>query len=493
METIDQILYEQRARTSGHDEHPDLQLFDADAFKTAHLAILFPVDAIETIDFIRGLRESLPWLRNDDLDTFNKDEKEFERPSKQQFLAARFASKNGKNKEFTQRLFAEKKLPEVLAFCQGKSEHYLSQCSFKKWTRSSGTVNQLTSCWVDLDYYKPDSGVAASVISALDDDARAIDMIIERCCTPGMNSRWFMPTQIVRSGRGLYIKWIFNHFLPAGAASRWRHCQDRLVKLFTDFGADPAAVDAARVLRITGSRNSKSASLARVIMQGKTILFDDLANAVLLRQRGSQADREATKQLTEQYRLAVGSGKIKKAKPRIYAGTGISRWPAMAAQDVFRLVQMRGSEIQGHMELAAFFIMNFRIMGEMVKSKEDFDQQVADLAEEMGADAGELAGRVKNLWVRREAGETAYRLSKQKIIKRLGISRDELMQLHCLGKPAGAGAWTEREPPKTPRADLPKLHQRTRLLERSGLALKDIAAQLKVGSKTVKRWLMKTL
>jgi hypothetical protein len=491
METIDQILYEQRARASVHDDHPDLQLFDADAFKTAHVAILFPVYSIETIDFIRGLREPLPWLRNDDLEAFIDDEKRLERPSYERILAALHASKSGKNKELTQRLFPLKHLAAVLAFCQEKNEHYLSQCSYRKWTRSSGTVNQLTSCWVDLDYYKP--SVDAGTATMLDDDAQAIDMIIERCCTAGMGRLWFMPTQIVRSGRGLYIKWIFNHFLPAGAAPRWRHCQDRLVKLFTDFGADPAAVDAARVLRVSGSRNSKSGSLAKVILFGKTIPFDDVASAVLHRQRASQVDREATKQLAEQYRVSAGTGEIKKTKRTLGSYSGASSWPSLAASEIHKLVQMRGSKIRGNMEQATFLIMNFRIMGDMVKSKKDFDQQVKELAKEMGANAGELARRVKNLWVRCEAGKTSYCLSKEKIVKRLSISRDELKHLPCIGKPVGAGAWTEREPPKNLRADLPKLHQRARLLERSGLSLKHIAGELKVSSRTVKRWLMQTL
>ena len=282
--------------------HPDLQLFHQDRYRRSSGCILFPSTAQATIDFIKSLSGSPAWLTEEERLALAAEEAA-RKPTLQQRIAQLQATAAGAGAlELRQRLFHLKYLPEVLWHCQGRQEHYLAQNSFQSWPRASDNVNQLTSCWIDLDFYKLEN---AELKQWLATDDTAVDMIVSRC-TEGIGNRWFLPTQIIRSGRGLYVKWVFNHFLPGSAAPRWRSCMEHLVKVFEDFGADPAAKDAARVLRITGSRNSKSKSPVRVLHTGKPILFDDLAAALLPRERASAADRWATKTLAENAKNRFG-------------------------------------------------------------------------------------------------------------------------------------------------------------------------------------------
>ena len=73
------------------------------------------------------------------------------------------------------------------------------------------------------------------------------------------------PSVIVFSGRGLYLKWMWSTPIPKPAAGRFVAVNRALVRRFAPFGADPAAVDVSRILRVVGSLNSKSGAPARVV------------------------------------------------------------------------------------------------------------------------------------------------------------------------------------------------------------------------------------
>ena len=62
---------------------------------------------------------------------------------------------------------------------------------------------------------------------------------------------------VVHSGRGLYLKWLLKSPLPQAALPRWNAVQRELVSRLADFGADPKARDASRVLRLVATCNTK--------------------------------------------------------------------------------------------------------------------------------------------------------------------------------------------------------------------------------------------
>lgn len=463
------------------DGHPDLQLFHQDRIKNGFGCILFPANFGPSINFFRGLKESPCWLSPTERPVLDSIE------SRKEHVQAYTSSSN-----LTQRLFKMTSLPEVLAHCQNQREHYLGQSKFSTWQRSSDNASQLTSCWLDLDFYK--SSVRLDIKNTLAVDHSAVELILDKCMTAGRNGRWFIPNQIIRSGRGLYVKWIFNHYLPGVAGPRWKHCQDQLVKLFADFGADAQAKDAARVLRVVGSVNSKNGAVVKVIHrahQSYTISFDDLAGAVLERKRANETDRRATKLLMQKYekdqedRVANGEQPYRRKEKKEWNGTG-EKWATIVARELTNLAQFRGKEsVRGHIELFTFVIMNYKLLGGQVVSETDFHLQVHELGLMMGADLVQLSGQVKNLYLRFQAGDHLYHYRKSNLVALFRIADAELSITPVLARKAGSGVSAAN----TPRAARPDLHQRARLLERAGLTLVDIADQLGVSTKTVKRYL----
>lgn len=97
------------------------------------------------------------------------------------------------------------------------------------------------------------------------------------------------PSLVLDSGRGFYLYWLHER-LPARARCRWDLVQARIQEVLADFGADPKAKDAARVLRVAGSLNSKASAGRRTVslfwLQGTPsepmrFKFDSLADVLL--------------------------------------------------------------------------------------------------------------------------------------------------------------------------------------------------------------------
>src|SRR6185312_14681400 len=405
------------------DDHPDLLRFAQDRHSRAFCGILYPAVDVATSGFIRSLERGPAWLAERDAMHWRAHEHERDQPTLEQ-RARRLRATHARAKciadlkarePYAQRIFHIKHLREVLAWCQGRPEHYVSQNSFLGWRRSSASVKQLTSCWVDLDFYpKPSSKkaenasppVVPAIARALADDAAAVDLIVGRCLEAGKDGRWFMPTQVIRSGRGLYVKWIFDEFVPGVAKSRWKLCQARLLDIFKDMGADPKARDAARVLRVVGSVNSKAPGPpVRVLLSGKPISFNDLADALLPQQRLSQWDREAVKLLKKQASKKFGPMKLKPvpAEPVQRRAGGPSTpsswgWTRPVIDELEQLIQVRGENNQGHMESTAFVMLVYQLLNGTLITKQEFDDRVVVLAMRMGGDAAILAGQVSSVW-----------------------------------------------------------------------------------------------
>jgi hypothetical protein len=69
------------------------------------------------------------------------------------------------------------------------------------------------------------------------------------------------PSIIIFSGRGYYLKWFYTNPIPRATLPRWNALQRELVLRLSKYGADAAAKDASRILRIVTSVNSKSGQI----------------------------------------------------------------------------------------------------------------------------------------------------------------------------------------------------------------------------------------
>jgi hypothetical protein len=146
---------------------------------------------------------------------------------------------------------------------------YLTQNRFFARRRLVSQLAQLDALFVDLDFYKTaHAETAPPHVLDLALDALQVARIPE-------------PSLAVSSGRGLALVWL-HQAMPRAALPRWRACQRVLWENLRHLGADRLATDAARVLRLVGTRNSRSNTLVEALTEpGEPWDFDTLADEIL--------------------------------------------------------------------------------------------------------------------------------------------------------------------------------------------------------------------
>lgn len=150
-------------------------------------------------------------------------------------------------------------LEAVLVTEGSGTDTYMSQGFFEQPSRRALHLAYATHAYVDLDVHKT---VIMANGQGIDTVAR---MVLQEC------DDWMIPhpSSIIFSGRGLYLKWFWRHPIPRSAAGRAVAVNRALVGYFKDFGADPAAVDMSRILRVVGSVNSRSGETVQVVWRNE--------------------------------------------------------------------------------------------------------------------------------------------------------------------------------------------------------------------------------
>ena len=124
---------------------------------------------------------------------------------------------------------------------------FFSQNTFYKPARRIENIRQLRSLYVDLDFYlfnyEP-----SWVIGKLEHEFFG-QSIPE-------------PNIIIFSGQGIVLIWLIEP-VPYKALPLWQAVQKYMLKELESLGGDPKAVDAARIFRIAGSRNTKNGAYVR--------------------------------------------------------------------------------------------------------------------------------------------------------------------------------------------------------------------------------------
>lgn len=115
--------------------------------------------------------------------------------------------------------------------------------------RSVDLLKRLNAFYVDIDCYKV--GLSKNeVLLRLEDEF--------------FGSQIPEPTFIIDSGRGIYLVWKLRNE-DKKALPRWTAVQNYLVDTLAELGADQACKDAARILRVPGSRNAKSGTTVSIL------------------------------------------------------------------------------------------------------------------------------------------------------------------------------------------------------------------------------------
>lgn len=172
---------------------------------------------------------------------------------------------------FKQHVYAHANAPAMLQnLATGTDSTYLSQSGFALagGRRTVGQVRALTSFHVDCDYYK------LPELAGLTPDELLERVLVEFAWLP-------LPSYLVASGRGCYLIWTFNKPLGAERLADWQRAEDELVRLLTPFGADAAAKDAARILRVAGSFHEVAGERVSRRVVGSPVGFDEMAKLIL--------------------------------------------------------------------------------------------------------------------------------------------------------------------------------------------------------------------
>jgi hypothetical protein len=183
----------------------------------------------------------------------------------------------------TASLWREKSHPvevviELLKHYKGVEDVYLSTQRFKGRRRIAYLLS-LSALYTDLDYYKIPHLASLPAQAVLE---------LARTCL--QKARMPEPTLAIGSGRGLYLLWLHS-VLPRSALPRWTACQRKLWEVLKDLGADRAAIDAARVLRVVGTIHKETGAMVETLAPlGKVANFEELVIKILPLHRAELAD-----------------------------------------------------------------------------------------------------------------------------------------------------------------------------------------------------------
>jgi len=156
--------------------------------------------------------------------------------------------------------------------------------------RTVSSVGSINSFYVDVDYY-------TTTYKNLQ-PPELVELILRE-------NPWLpVPTFFIDSGKGLWLFWIFKQSLTTKSKNpnvdwlaQWQTQQDFLIGKLRKYGADPACSDAARVVRLANTINSKTNRKAMAWETGQRYLFVELKkvfNAECLKEKPTRLSAKST-------------------------------------------------------------------------------------------------------------------------------------------------------------------------------------------------------
>lgn len=137
----------------------------------------------------------------------------------------------------------------------GKKDIFISVNTSYNGKRLSYNTRQFRSLYIDLD--KKEYSFSQLVYSMW-------DLVLENKIPE--------PTMVVASGRGAHVYWRIEH-APYQALATWQELEDYLCHQLKFLGADKKATDAARVLRLPDTINSRNNTECKVMILNDKITY----------------------------------------------------------------------------------------------------------------------------------------------------------------------------------------------------------------------------
>ncbi|MGG5459979.1 DNA-binding response regulator [Clostridium sp. B9] len=218
---------------------------------------------------------------------------------------------------------------------------YITPNTFYKPCRRLENIKELNALFIDLDYYKI---------------GKTKDQVLMDLEKNYFNQSIPTPNYVIDSGRGMYLIWLINA-VPSKALPLWKAIQDYLYKQLKELGADRQALDATRILRVPGSKNSKSNTVVSVIDEYNYVYdLREIQNGFLPELKPYEKKKGRPKKVNYIFR-----------ERSLYYGR---------IQDIIKLCELREYDLKGHRELILFLYRYY-----LCSFSEDIQKALDDVLE----------------------------------------------------------------------------------------------------------------
>lgn len=331
-------------------------------------------------------------------------------------------------------------LIEKLYKLLGREDVYFSINSMLSPLRQLKNLRHLHAFWVDLDYYKISkykNKTTEQMIKYIRDKQEFKDI---------------EPSFFIDSGNGLYIIYLIES-ATIGALPIWQNIQNSFYEKFKKYGADHQSIDAVHVLRLAGTKNSKTGKIARFIFNSEKIYrFEQIKEKINVYSIGELSkimlpELPYSKEEWEQ----VKKDKVKIKKPKSRKQLALYNLHTLHYSrllDIQKLQELRKGECTGHRELMCFLYRYYSCL--FIKNEEsaivnllEFNSNFTNpLLKEELLNATISAEKAYSLWEKtltdylllenkppmanffRQQG--CYVYSNKKLIELLNITQDEM-------------------------------------------------------------------
>jgi hypothetical protein len=304
---------------------------------------------------------------------------------------------------------------------QPSFDSYISQNRFYFPRRRIAYLVQADALFSDLDFYTTEFGhhdprYLLDFVLRLLDDAKIPP-----------------PTFATSTGRGLALVWLHTP-IPRRALPRWKACQEAIFRALKQLGADPKARDAARVLRLVGTCNSRSGTLVETISGvGEVWDFDTLATEIL------PVDRDT---IRARRRQRVELGGHQAVAPTAF--TAATLW-ASRLDDFQKLITYRHGSLRLPSGERDLLMLLYGIgMSYLVNDPEQLRREMYTLADDIcGWPEHETKARLWSVFSRMAAAcrgerieyfggqrDPRYRYKDATMVEMLGVTEQEMRVLH---------------------------------------------------------------
>ena len=269
----------------------------------------------------------------------------------------------GHGNEKVQESYRLADMPYVLEHLNPSIDSWISQAEFGKANRRVVNLLRIGLVFADLDTYKMPWAAGRGPQGLL-------QAVLSMCEGEGVPQ----PSIVVYSGRGLQAKWLLDGCLPRDALPRWNAVQRHLTDKLAGAGADPAARDASRVLRVVETRNSKSGEQVQVVhvttgQDGlpKRYSFEYLAECLLPSARWDIEQARAARAEKASPQLLLLDG-FKKPTNLVASSGRQLAWRRL--EDLRKLAELRGGVQEGQRMLHMFWQLNFLLLAGATNSSQ---------------------------------------------------------------------------------------------------------------------------